>query len=79
MSDDVVLLEGAHCTMRIERVAAGVLLLTIAGRDAGELGDAPLRALDRLAGDAARLDIFVDARETGGATIDVEGGFSRAV
>lgn len=74
---DRVELEGAHCTMRIERVATGVILLTITGRDAGELGDAPFRALDRLTEGAQRVAIFVDAREGSGATIDVSGAWAQ--
>lgn len=62
--------EGVHSTMVITRPAPHVVVLTITGRDAGEHGDGPLRALD----DELRrgpFSLFVDARHTQGATIDV--------
>jgi hypothetical protein len=62
--------EGLHCTLTIERPAPGVVLIAISGRDGGELGDAPFRAL---AADlqAAPLQLFIDARATQGAAVAV--------
>jgi len=62
--------EGLHSTLVITRPAQHVVVLTIAGRDAGEHGDAPLRALDE---ELRRgpYSLFVDARATQGASIDV--------
>jgi hypothetical protein len=62
--------EGLHSTLVITRPAHHVVVLTIAGRDAGEHGDAPLRALDE---ELRRgpYSLFVDARATQGASIDV--------
>ena len=63
--------EGLHCTIVIGRPARDVVLLAISGTDVGELGDAPFRALaDDMAGERP-IELFVDARTTRGASIDV--------
>lgn len=62
--------EGLHSTLVISRPARHVVVLTISGRDAGEHGDSPLRALD----DELQLgpySLFIDARRTQGASLDV--------
>lgn len=62
--------EGQHSTMVIARPVLHVVVLTITGQDAGEHGDGPLRALE----DELRrgpYSLFVDARRTRGASIDV--------
>jgi len=65
-----VVFEGLHATFAITRPAPGVVLMTISGRDAGEHGDAPMRALvDELA--TGPFALFIDARRTSGASIDV--------
>lgn len=65
-----VTFQGISSTLTIERPAPGVVLLQIEGRDAGEHGDAPFRELAR---DLERgpFQLFIDARHTRGATIDV--------
>jgi hypothetical protein len=62
--------EGLHSAIAITRPAPHVLLMTIRGRDAGEHGAAPMRALDEelLLGPAT---LFIDARRTTGASVDV--------
>ncbi len=62
--------EGRHSTFSIDRPVAHVVVVTIKGRDAGEHGDGPLRALDEemLAGPFV---LFIDARATSGASVDV--------
>lgn len=58
--------EGLHSTIAIARPAPHVVLMTITGRDAGEHGDGPQRALDEeLRGGPYAL--FIDARRTLGA------------
>lgn len=72
--DDVF--EGVHCTITIARPARGVVVIAITGTDVGELGDAPFRAL---AGDVAgdgQIELFVDARTTRSASIDVSSEWS---
>jgi hypothetical protein len=62
--------DGLHSSLTIARPVPNVVVVTISGRDAGEHGDAPLRALDD---ELARgsYTLFVDARHTQGASIDV--------
>ena len=62
--------EGLHSTIVIARPAAHVVLVTITGRDAGEHGDGPLRALDEEVR-AGSFALFIDARRTLGASVDV--------
>lgn len=63
--------EGAHCTLAISRRTPEVVLITITGTDVGELGDAPFRELaeDLLGPTPVRL--FIDARESLGASMNV--------
>jgi hypothetical protein len=62
--------EGVHSSLTIARPVSHVVVLTITGRDAGEHGHGPLRALDEelLRGP---FILFVDARRTQGASVDV--------
>lgn len=66
-----VRLEGVHCTMDISRRAPGVVVVTIVGADVGELGDAPFRELQSDLQRAEPIRLFIDARESLGASIDV--------
>ncbi len=62
--------EGLHSTMTLARPVGHVVVLTTSGRDVGEHGDGPMRALE----DELRRGpyaLFIDARKTSGATIDV--------
>ena len=70
MSDAPRVFQGIHSTMTIARPVAHVVVLTIEGRDVGEHGDGPMRALDE---ELRRgpYALFIDARETRGASIDV--------
>jgi hypothetical protein len=62
--------EGRHSTFTIDRPVGHVVVVRITGRDGGEHGDGPLRALDEelLRGPYA---LFIDARGTSGASVDV--------
>ncbi len=71
-----IVLEGIHATFTIDRPTQDVVVVVIKGRDAGEHGDHPLRALDdQLA--VAPFALFVDARKTSGASIDVSNVWAR--
>jgi hypothetical protein len=62
--------EGVHCHVHVKQFPNRVTLLEISGTDVGEFGDAPMRTLDEwIAGIA--VDLFIDAREVRGASIDV--------
>lgn len=62
--------DGLHSTLAITRPAPHVVVIAITGRDVGEHGEVPLRALDEELRRGA-FSLFVDARATQGATIDV--------
>jgi hypothetical protein len=63
--------EGVSAGLAIERPAAGVVVLRLAGWDTGEFGDAAMKdiAKDFVAGEP--LQLFIDARAVKGASIDV--------
>jgi len=63
-------LVGSNVSFSIARVAPAVVVVVISGRDVGEHGDRPLRALDNLLSEGS-FELFVDARNTTGASIDV--------
>ena len=62
--------EAIHCTIVIRRSAPDVVVVTISGRDVGELGNAPFQALQKDI-TKAPIDLFIDARATTGASTDV--------
>ena len=62
--------EGLHSTIVIARPAPHVVLMTISGRDAGEHGDGPQRALDEELR-TGPYALWIDARRTLGASVDV--------
>src|SRR5688572_25096619 len=64
-------LEGVHCTMLISQPAERVLLVHISGQDVGELGREPFSALRDLLGGGQRVEMFIDAREARGPSVDV--------
>jgi hypothetical protein len=63
--------EGLHVTLLIQRRAPGVLVIAIKGVDTGELGDAPFRALEGDMAGSQPIELFVDARDTRGASVSV--------
>jgi hypothetical protein len=65
--------EGVHCKLAVEQLAQGVVLLKISGSDIGEFGDAPLLTLDRWLAGANSVELFIDARDVRGASIEVSG------
>jgi len=70
MASSPQVFEGVHSSLTIARPVAPVVVVTIIGRDVGEHGHGPLRALDD---ELARgpFTLFVDARRTQGASVDV--------
>src|SRR3546814_19120197 len=69
--------DGLHCSFTMERPARGVVVLRIAGHDVGEFGDAPLRALEDYLSADGTIMLFVDARDTEGASIEVSGAWAQ--
>ena len=69
--------EGVHCDLRIQQFGGGIVVLRISGSDVGEFGDGPMVQLnERLAG-GNTIDLFVDARDVRGASIEVSGEWAR--
>lgn len=64
-------LEGIHCSMEIRRPAAGLVVVSISGTDIGELSEAPFRELEQDLEDDRPLALYIDARNTRGASIHV--------
>lgn len=69
--------DGVHCTLSIRQPARSVIILTISGSDTGEFGDAPMHSLNEWIADGVPLDLFVDAREVRGASIEVSGEWAQ--
>ena len=70
MTDNPRVFKGLHSTMTLGRPRPHIVTLVIIGRDVGEHGDEPLRALD----DELRTGpfaLYIDARDTRGASVDV--------
>ncbi|HYO94730.1 MAG TPA: hypothetical protein VER33_09455 [Polyangiaceae bacterium] len=76
MLTEPVVFEAIHGTISVARPHARAVLVTITGRDVGELGDAPLRELARHLTAASELEIFVDARAASGPSVDVSGAWA---
>lgn len=68
--------EGVDCTIKIRRPADRVTVLVITGKDRGEHGDAPMRELARDL-ERGELQLFIDARDTIGANLDVSGQWAQ--
>jgi len=47
--------------------------MRITGTDVGEFGDAPMKALGDILGNAPAAHLFIDARDVRGASIEVSG------
>ena len=60
---------GVHCTLSV-RNYAGVVVMKISGTDIGEFGDAPMLELAKCVEGA---ELFIDARDVRGASIEVSG------
>jgi hypothetical protein len=76
LNSDDANLQGLDTSMTIRRVAAAVVVVTISGRDVGELGDAPFKALDEQLAKGP-FALFIDARRTKGASVDVSNVWAR--
>ena len=68
--------DGIHCNLTIQYYPPRVVVLRISGCDIGEFGEAPMRSLNRLAVASDPIDLFIDARNVSGASIEVSGEWS---
>lgn len=69
--------DGMHCNLIIQRFLARVVVLRISGCDVGEFGEAPMKALNDSVTSSYPIDLFIDARDVTGASIDVSGEWAR--
>jgi hypothetical protein len=74
--------EGTHCVLLIQELSSGVIVLKIAGTDVGQFGSAPMQELNEIL--AAReplelfpVELFIDARDVSGASLDVSSDWAR--
>ena len=63
--------DGIHCKLAILHYSSGVVIIRISGTDIGEFGDVPMRALSERLQDLDAIDLFIDAQEVRGASIEV--------
>jgi hypothetical protein len=68
--------EGIHCQLTIERPRAAMVVIKLAGWDAGEFGDLPMRELAKDLAANPTIELFIDARDVKGATTDVSGDWA---
>ncbi|HEY6460021.1 MAG TPA: hypothetical protein VIY73_07705 [Polyangiaceae bacterium] len=73
---DTVELQGLNTSLAVKRLGPAVVLVTIWGSDAGELGDRPFQALDAQLAKGS-FSLFIDARKTKGASVDVSNAWAR--
>lgn len=69
--------DGLHCSLIIRRFPSRVVVLKISGSDVGEFGESPMTALNDSATSSDPIDLFIDARDVRGASIDVSGEWAR--
>jgi hypothetical protein len=65
--------EGIHCSLVLVRATDQVVVLRISGTDIGEFGEAPMKALSEWVAGSSPIDLFIDARDVRGASIEVSG------
>ena len=70
---EIIQFDSTHSTLTIEHPVAGVILMKITGYDVGEFGRAPMDELEQLLSEKLPTDLFIDARKTRGASIEVSG------
>lgn len=69
--DQPLVLAGAHRTIVISRAAPRTVLVHISGMDVGELERRPFQALDELLKSSDPIELFIDARDARGPSVDV--------
>ncbi len=64
---------GVHCNILLEQFPRQIAVLRINGTDIGEFGEAPMKTLSDWIAASGAVDLFIDARDVRGASIDVSG------
>jgi len=71
------LYEGVHCRLAIERPAACVVVVRLAGWDAGEFGNLPMQELSKDIAVNNLIELFIDARAVKGASLEVSNDWAQ--
>lgn len=71
-----VLFEAGACKLTLDRPAPALVVLTLSGRDMGELGQAPFDELRHDLAQPGSIAVFIDARHGQSAAIDVSGAWA---
>ena len=71
-----VQLEGVHCHITIRNFPHQIVVLVISGTDIGEFGQIPMRKLEEFLLDARPIQLFIDARQVRGASVEVSGDWA---
>jgi hypothetical protein len=71
-----IYLEALHTAFTIARPSPQAVVVTITGCDIGELGAAPFRELERQLEAGFLPEIFIDARATRGASVEVSAAWA---
>lgn len=66
-----VVYEGVSCQLAIVRPATGVVVVKLGGWDTGEFSDIPMQELAKDIAKVKQIELFIDARESKGASIEV--------
>jgi hypothetical protein len=69
--------ESGNCRLALDHPSARALLITVSGWDIGEFGDAPLRELEKVLDAGDGVEIFIDAREVKGVSMEVSNGWAQ--
>ena len=69
-------LETPGCSFLIERRSATLVYVRIDGHDVGEFGEQPMRCIEAFMSPSLPVELFVDARGTRGASMDVSNAWS---
>jgi hypothetical protein len=63
--------KSSHGAVTVARLGPSVVVVRVVGRDAGSFGAGPLEEVATFLREAGRADLFIDAREALGASLDV--------
>ena len=69
--------ESSYCELAIDSPARGIVRIKIAGRDIGEFGDGPMAQLEKFLSDDQSIELYIDARHTQSASIEVSNDWAR--
>lgn len=75
-AEQIVRFKAKHCELTIRRPAPRVVEVKLSGRDVGELGEAPFGELAQDIAATSKLELFIDARDAQGASIEVSGAWA---